>query len=212
MRGFLFRVRLLSLLPLIVLGRLKDHAACQSVSVDEDGSIAITLTATDGTFDLNIVIDGVPYAVADIDHDADAATIKAAILAATGLLTADLATADGGGGLGSNDGTCTLTWGGAMAARDVIITYDGTNITGNDHTFSTSTAGAPTRIDGFIWPDAVVLDADEEVLGQVMLGGRIHAGDLVASPDAVVSAVRAACANKQLRDSGFIFEGLVDFH
>jgi hypothetical protein len=94
----------------------------------------------------------------------------------------------------------------------VNLTVDQTLIVGNLHIFTTSQAGVAGRIDGFVWPDAVVLDSDEEVLGQVMLGGRIHAGDLIAASGATLGAVRAACANKQLRDSGFIFEGLVDFH
>ena len=99
-----------------------------------------------------------------------------------------------------------------MAELYILMTLDMTDIVGNDHVVSDTATGVGSRIDGFVWPDAVVLDADEEVLGQVMLGGRIHAGDLIAAPAAPLGSVLAQCRSGQVRDSGFIIEGLADFH
>lgn len=168
--------------------------------------------ATDGTFILTITKGGIEFVIPAIDHDVSTSALDTLITNALGLAAADLVVTEGGGGLDANNGTCTLTWAAEMGEQNIIISADFSGLTGNVHVLSTSQAGVAGRIDGFVWPDAVVLDADEEVLGQVMLGGRIHAGDLIAATSASVGAVRAACADKQLRDSGFIFEGLADFH
>lgn len=66
--------------------------------------------------------------------------------------------------------------------------------------------GAGT-IKGFVWPDAIVLDADEEVLGHVMLEGLIHSDDVKAatseSDSNVEAMLRADC-----RALGIHVEGL----
>ena len=169
--------------------------------------------ATDGTFDLTIHKGGVPITIADIDHDVAVAALETLIADALGIIeNTDVTVTEAGGGLDANDGTCIITWSGAMAEQYILMTADFSGLTGTTHVLSETAVGVGSRIDGFVWPDAVVLDADEEVLGQVMLGGRIHAGDLVASPDAPVAAVLAQCRSGQVRDSGFIIEGLPDFH
>jgi hypothetical protein len=165
--------------------------------------------ATDGTFDLTI--NGVT--IADIDHDVDTATLQTAIATALGITElTDITVTEGGGGLDANDGTCTLTWSGEMAEQDIDITADFTNIVGNVHVLSTSTEGVSSRIDGFVWPDAVVLDSDEEVLGQVLLGGRIHVDDIPIVSGYTSAILKAQLRDKQVRDSGFIIEGLEGFH
>lgn len=170
---------------------------------------AASTAATDGTFDLTI--NGTT--VADLDHDISVIDLKAAIVAAGVCSADDVVVAEAGGGLDANNGTCTLTWAGEMAEQDVDITLDATGLTGNPHVLSTSQAGSATRIDGFVWPDAIALDSDEEVLGQVMLTGRIHIDDIpVVSASYTAGALAAACRDKQVRDSGFIIEGLEGFH
>jgi hypothetical protein len=169
---------------------------------------AASTVATDGTFDLTI--NGVT--IADLDHDVSTTDLDTAITTALGLAAGDLTVAEAGGGLDANDGTCTLTWAGAMAEQDVDISADFTNITGNAHVLSSSTEGTSNRIDGFVWPDDVVLDSDEEVMGQVMLTGRAHVGDIVVPSGETQGSLNHALRERQVRDSGIIIEGLVGFH
>lgn len=75
-------------------------------------------------------------------------------------------------------------------------------------------AGAATETDlirGFVWPDDIVLDAGDEVLGQVMLRGRIHRDDVQLPAGETQANVDAAMA-VGLRDrTGIIVEGLEKF-
>lgn len=67
-------------------------------------------------------------------------------------------------------------------------------------------------IRGFVWPDPVVLDAADEVLGQVMLAGRIHADDVVLPGGETQNNLDAALAGGLRERTGIIVEGLVSFH
>ncbi len=169
---------------------------------------AASTVATDGTFDLTI--NGIT--IADIDHDVSTTDLDTAITAALGLAAGDLTVAEAGGGLDANNGTCTLTWAGEMAEQDVDISADFTDITGNAHVLSTTTEGVSNEIHGFVWPDAVTLDSDEEVLGQVMLAGRIHYDDIPLVAGVYTQGVLAAGLKEgQVRNAGFIIEGLTGF-
>ena len=70
-------------------------------------------------------------------------------------------------------------------------------------------------IKGFVWPDEVVLDAGGEVLGQVVLGGRIHYDDIPIvsgsyNQTELQDALRGDAAS-DVRSLGFIIEGLSEF-
>lgn len=66
-------------------------------------------------------------------------------------------------------------------------------------------------IRGFLWPDELKLDAADEVLGQVMMAGRIHAKD-VALPAGETQPNLDAALQSGLRErTGIIVEGLVEF-
>lgn len=170
--------------------------------------IANATPATDGTF--TITING--QTTTAIDHDAIAATVETALEVLSTVPVGEATVAEVGGGLSdANDGV-TITFSGSLAEQDVDVQADFAALTGNTHVLSTDTEGVSVRIDGFIWPDAVVLDSDEEVLGQVMLGGRIHHDDIPVASGFLQGALTAALKDKQVRDSGFIIEGLEGFH
>ena len=69
-------------------------------------------------------------------------------------------------------------------------------------------------IRGFVWPVEVQLVDGEEVLGQVMLMGRIHVDDIdldqTPGPETVADLKIELRVN--VRDSGIIVEGLDGFH
>jgi len=63
---------------------------------------------------------------------------------------------------------------------------------------------------GFIWPDAVVTDATDDVIGQLLLTGKIHFDDLPAMAT-VDGAATAAGWNQAMRDAqtyGLLVEGI----
>lgn len=62
-------------------------------------------------------------------------------------------------------------------------------------------------IRGFIWPDAVDLDADDDVLAQVMLAGRVHYEDIVLPYGEAEADLKAALRSGP-RELGLIIEGL----
>lgn len=199
---------LAKLTPVTFNDATRDFSAWSGGTSEVNVITAAATAASDGTFDLTI--NGI--LVADLDHDISTTDLKAAIVAA-GVCTADdLTVTEAGGGLDANNGTCTITWAGEMAEQDIDISLDATGLTGDAHVLSTSQAGSATRIDGFVWPDAITLDSDEEVLGNVMLGGRVHVADIPVISGYTEGALKAALRDKQVRDSGFIIEGLDGFH
>lgn len=75
--------------------------------------------------------------------------------------------------------------------------------------------GGANEIDiirGFVWPDKIVLDAADEVLGQVMLSGRIHRDDVVLPAGELQADVDAAMKAGLRENTGIIVEGLEGFH
>lgn len=67
-------------------------------------------------------------------------------------------------------------------------------------------------IRGFVWPDDIVLDAADEVLGQVMLAGRIHAADVALPAGETQNNLDAALKAGLRERTGIIVEGLEGFH
>jgi hypothetical protein len=179
---------------------------------------AASTTATAGTFDLYISVPDVanPILVAGLDHAVSTAAlntaIDAAFLAQAGITldAGDVVVAEAGGGLDANDGTCTLTFAGRYAeAGNVHATLDVSGLTGNAHTVAVTTPGAAgARVDGILWPDPVALDTDEEVLGQVMLAGRVHIDDLVTPSTVTDAQMRSAMADPATKPALVIVEGL----
>jgi len=68
-------------------------------------------------------------------------------------------------------------------------------------------ANGTGTIKGFVWPDAVVLDSDEEVLGNVLLEGKIHYAD-IALPDGETAANLKGALRDGPRSLGIIIQGL----
>lgn len=69
---------------------------------------------------------------------------------------------------------------------------------------ATGTEGA---IAGLVWPNEIVLDSDEEVLGNVMLSGRVHFDDIVLPDGESEDDLKEACRT-DLRIRGILVQGL----
>lgn len=62
-------------------------------------------------------------------------------------------------------------------------------------------------ISGFVWPDAVVLSSSGDVLGNVMLEGKINFNDIALPSGQNLSDLKTACQSGP-RALGLIIEGL----
>lgn len=58
--------------------------------------------------------------------------------------------------------------------------------------FEVSGSNGTGTIKGFVWPDEIVLDSDEEVLGQVLLRGILHEDDVLAATTEADGGTRTA--------------------
>lgn len=160
--------------------------------------------ATDGTF--TITVNG--QTTAAIDHDAIAATVETALELLSNVPVGEATVAEVGGGLSdANDGV-TITFSGSLGEQEMSVTADFSGLTGNVHVLTESTTGVSNRIDGLIWPDAVTLDASDDVLGQVMMAGRVHVDDIVTPAGETTGSLKAALRNTVARNEGLILEGL----
>lgn len=148
----------------------------------------ITIDATGGTF--TVTYDGVSTAA--LAWNISAANLKIALAALPGLATADLTVA-----LASL--VYTITFAGALAGTDISVLVTGAgSLTGGagTATVATSTAGVSATgknvVRGFVFPDAIVLDATNDVLGVVMLRGGIHYDDIVLPAGESANTLKAA--------------------
>ena len=78
--------------------------------------------------------------------------------------------------------------------------------TGHWHVWDNGGANGLNVIGGFVWSDDIALDSDEEVIGNVMMSGRIHYGDIVLPAGEMESDLKTALS--AAREKGFIIEGL----
>lgn len=93
----------------------------------------------------------------------------------------------------------------------------GTLAIGTPVAFNTSTgfwvvwasggANGTGTIAGFVWPDAVTLDADEEVLGNIMFTGDIHYSAIVLPAGQTENNLKASLRT-DCRTRGLIVQGL----
>ena len=68
-------------------------------------------------------------------------------------------------------------------------------------------ANGTGTIRGFVWPDAVELDSSDDVLGNVMLAGRVHYDDIVLPYGETESNLQAALRSGP-RELGLTIESL----
>lgn len=186
--------------------------------VNEVNTVTANATpASDGTWTLTV--NG--QTTAAMDHDIDAAGIQAALEALSNVSVGDVTVAmTNGTDLGDSSAVAQISWGGDLAGQDITITIGTGSLTGNVHVLATSTAGGADEangtqlIQGFVWPDAITLSASGEVLGNVVLAGRIHVDDIPSEVDGVYGQVEllAALRSGDVRRQGFIIEGLSQFH
>ena len=65
-------------------------------------------------------------------------------------------------------------------------------------------------MEGFVWPDEVLLDAADEVLGNILLGGKLHFDDLpvATTVDAAATAAGWNAALRAAKTFGLYVEGV----
>lgn len=66
-------------------------------------------------------------------------------------------------------------------------------------------------IKGFVWPDQVVLDGSNEVLGNVLLQGKVHYDDIPVPAGETQNDLDTALRTGGLREAGIIIQGLTQF-
>lgn len=167
--------------------------------------------ATAGNFTLTVEGE----TTGNIAYNATAADVQAALRNLGGIEPEDVtAVATTGANLGAASAVVTLNWGGKFKGRNPVISITTTGLTGNAHVLAEATAGEATNethiIRGFIYPDSVVLDVDEEVLGNVMLEGKLHFDDIVLPTGETAANLKDACRSG-LRERGLIVQGLTEF-
>lgn len=93
-----------------------------------------------------------------------------------------------------------------VLAKGTAVTYN--TSTGKWQVFDADGMNGTNLVKGFVWPDDITLDADEEVLGQVMLTGRVHIADIPLVSGQYNLAELSANLQANARGIGIIVEGL----
>lgn len=165
---------------------------------------------TGGTFTLSVNGE----TTEPITFEATAAQVQAALEALEGIEPGDVtAVQTTGTDLGDANAVVTLTWSEKLAAQNIAITIDDTGLTGGsgDHALATSTAGVSAggahRIRGFVYPDPITLDASDEVLGQVLLQGKLRYSDIQLPSGESQNDLDVALAQDCL-ERGLVIDGL----
>lgn len=75
--------------------------------------------------------------------------------------------------------------------------------------FASGGANGTGTIGGFVWPDAITLDAANQVLGCVMFRGEIHIDDIPIISGYTLAQLKTAINASSLRTKGLIIRGIV---
>lgn len=176
--------------------------------VSEVATITSAGTTTGGTY--TITIDGEVSAA--IAFDASNATILAALNAMSNIAPGDVVLS-GGGALGVKTAPLVITFGGKYVGRDVAVSIQHSVTGGGSYGLVETTAGVESanngldKICGFAWPDAILLQAGGEVIGQVMFEGTIHRDDIPLN-GVLQAPLDTALKDIELRKLGIVVEGL----
>jgi len=178
----------------------------------------ITSNATPGTAGtFTLTVNG--QTTATIAFDATPAIVQAALEALSNVAPGDVVASGAAGDLGDASYVLTLTWGGAYAGQDVLITGDFTGITGNDHVLATSTAGGAdladgSEIDAFLWSPEAPLEVSiaGQLIVNVFVRGLIHRDDVPVPSGEDQADLDEALLGSSLREKGIDVQGLPNFH
>lgn len=204
-----FAIGSLLLALLTPLAKLKSTGHYQRWTAPETEVNLITPTGTvsGGTF--TITVNG--ETTGNIAYNANAATIKDALVALGGIDPDDVTVT--GGPLSS--GAVTFTWGGKLAKQAIAFSCSTGSITGGGSiAASEGTAGigdgtGAQEIAGFAAvPEGIQLDADEQVIGLVMMKGIIHFDDIPVVSGYTSNQLKEALRNGGVREKGFTIQGL----
>lgn len=197
---------IVSLQPVAVNSATGNWAPWNPEVVSEEWSIGTTGTVSGGTF--TITVNG--ETTAAIAFNATAATITAALLALGGLDAADFTVT-------GDMPSVTVNFGGRWAGSNITGSINSSSITGGGSVTLIQTNGANPNglniIRGFAWEDDIVLAAGGEVIGTVMLGGRLLFSSIpVVSGLYTAEQLAAGLKTGTVRKDGFIIEGLQGFN
>lgn len=180
--------------------------------VDEVYTITAGGTAaSDGTYTLTVGTD----TTSALAHDANSATIEAALEALDSVGVGNVAVT--GTGLGSNNGTAILTFDGALSGQEVTVSIDPALLTGAAHVLVNTTdasIGEAGAIEGFLWSpvSTIASSATGELLVQIFREGLVHAGDvpLPTTASQTQAELDVALRSVELRKLGIKVQGLAD--
>jgi hypothetical protein len=102
----------------------------------------------------------------------------------------------------------TFASGSGTIARGTALAYN--TSTNKWVVFTNGGANGTGTLQGFLWPDDITLDGAGEVLGNVMLGGRVHIDDIPIVAGYNLAQLKTALQTGA-REKGFIVEGLENF-
>lgn len=148
---------------------------------------------------------------AAIAHSANAATIQAALEALGGIDQGDVTVT---GGPMSTNTNAVLTWGGKWAGVNMAVSVTSSVTGGGSVAVTETTAGANPNgvnvIKGFAFED-IVLNASDEVIGNVLMRGDIHFDDIPIISGNDANGLKAALRTGGVRQLGFDIQGLTQF-
>lgn len=177
--------------------------------VSEVGTITKAGTVTGGTF--TISVDG--STTAAIAYNAANATILAALNAIPTVQPGDVVLT-GGGAASVSTGALTLTFGGRLAGKAIVVSTGSASLTGGGtYDWAETTAGVQSeqdadKIQGFVWPDAIVLDATYQEVGQVLMAGIVNYSDIPLVGGVTDTQLKAALRDNNLRKLDITIQGL----
>lgn len=165
-------------------------------------------TATGATFTLTVNGE----TTGTIAYNASAATVLAAVLALGNVDTGDFTAS--GGPIATTDVVLTVSSTGKLAGTAVTITLTDSTTGGTTTITHTTTAAAGVNGAGgiaFVWPEAVVTDATNDTLANLLFAGDIHFDDIVVPAGESTSTLKAML-RKYARALDYNIQGLDQFH
>lgn len=160
----------------------------------------ITSTATGGNYTLTVNGE----TTGNIAYNASNATILAALQALGNIDQGDV-TVSGGALPGT---PAVLTWAGQFVGTAPTVSITDST-TGGTTTIAETVAGVSGggKIRAFVWPDPIVLSGSGEVIGHVVMEGKIHYDDIVL-PAGESRGTMQAALREGPRALGLMIQGL----
>ena len=202
---------LLPLLTPVAFNNSVNHWVLWSSGVSEITTLTAHAATPASAGAFTLTVDG--ETTAAIAFNATAAAVQAALEALSNIKPGDVsAVATTGLNLGVASAVVTISWQGDFAGVVVAVSADQADISaGSDFVLAEAQAGVEGNdtdvIRGFVWSDAIQLVDGVEVLGNVLLEGKVHAADIPV-PAGETTGTLYPALRSGLRERGIMIEGI----